>query len=240
MDTNFDLTNTHVGTVGGYTRAQRAAIAPADTMKLKNTAVVKILEPVISTRDRITSFDPEELRSSGKTNFFSFVAGWREQVQAINIHLKSYYMHNVFVICQVVQRQQTDANGQPRWQVDANGARIQDANGNDLPLMEDIVTSISPLFDIWHNLLRQEVLESCRIYYQHAEDVDRQNLAWSYEFIMKNIDPFLQQTVILACENLPKYALSGPYAFYVVAEKIITSTQNLSHNVNSGLMLMSI
>ena len=131
MDTTFNLATTHTGTVGGYTRTQRAAIGAADVVKLKSTAVRKILDPVISTRDRITSFNPEDLRNT-QTNFFSFVASWREQIQAINIHLRSFYMHNVFVVCQMATRQARDpATGALRFQLDATGNPVLDAARRD-------------------------------------------------------------------------------------------------------------
>ena len=106
--------------------------------------------------------------------------------------------------------------------------------------MENYVQEIGSIFDIWHNLDKLEVLSSCQIYFQHSKDVDCQNLAWSYELLMKNIDPSLQQHVISSCENLPEYAFSGPYVFYIIAECIMSTMQNLAHNVNSGLLVMSL
>ena len=70
--------------------------------------------------------------------------------------------------------------------------------------MEDYVQEIGYLFHIWHNLNKMEVLESCRVYCQHAKNVDHQNLAWSYELLIKNIDTTLQQHFLSACENLPE------------------------------------
>ena len=57
---------------------------------------------------------------------------------------------------------------------------------------------------------------------------------------MKNIDSLLQQHVILACENLPECAFSGPCAFFVIAEYIVSMMQSLAHNVNSGLLATSL
>ena len=106
--------------------------------------------------------------------------------------------------------------------------------------MEKYVQEIGSLFDIWHNLDKLEVLTSCQIHFQHSEDVDYQNLAWSYELLMKNIDPSLQQHVISSCKNLPGHTFLGPYSFYLIADCIMSTMQNLAHNVNSGLLVMSL
>ena len=46
--------------------------------------------------------------------------------------------------------------------------------------------------------------------------------------------------LFLHAKNLPKYAFSGQYAFYLITECIMSTTQNLAHNVNSGLLVMSL
>ena len=57
---------------------------------------------------------------------------------------------------------------------------------------------------------------------------------------MKNINVTLQQHVVLACENLPECAFSGPFVFFTVAKCIVSTTQNLSHNVNNELLVVSL
>ena len=56
MDTVFDITTTHAGTIGGYTRAQRVAITGANTINLKEKIVKKIFSPILTTQSCITSF----------------------------------------------------------------------------------------------------------------------------------------------------------------------------------------
>ena len=136
-------------------------------------------------------------------------------------------------------RQQHNAGGVVQCQLDAAGNQVLDASRNPIPEMEDYVQEVGNLFNIWHILDRPEVLESCRIYYQHAKDVDQQNLTWSHELLLKNVDSTLQQHILSACENLPEYVLSGPFAFVVMAEHSMSMTQNLAHNINSGLLIMS-
>ena len=80
MDTVFDVTTTHTSTIGGYTRAQHAAITGAKTVNFKEKIIKKILSLVISTQNCITSCNPEELHTND-LNFFSFVGNWCEQMQ---------------------------------------------------------------------------------------------------------------------------------------------------------------
>ena len=86
---------------------------------------------------------------------------------------------------------------------------VNDANGNLIPIMEDHAQEVGNLFDICHNLNKMEVLWSCRVYFQHSENVDHQNLAWSHKLLMKNIDTTLQQQVV----NLSLWEPSGVCVF---------------------------
>ena len=104
-----------------------------------------------------------------------------------------------------------------QFQVDsATGDLVNDTDGNPIPIMEDCVQEIGSSFDIWHNLDNIKVLKSCCIHHQHAENVDCQNLAWSHELLMKNVDSTLQQHTMLACENSPECAFSEAFAFFVI------------------------
>ena len=160
MDTAFDLTNSHMGTIGGYTRTQRAVITGAETVNLKEKIIKKIQSPVLTAQSCITSFNPEELHSND-TNFFSFVGNWHEQMQTMHQHPRAYHMHNVFVVVQIAQRQVRNGSGALQFQVDGAGNPVLDASANQIPLMENHVQEIGSLFDIWHNLDKLEVLTSC-------------------------------------------------------------------------------
>ena len=55
MDTAFNLTNSHTGTINGYTRTQRVAITGAETVNLKEKIIKKILSPVLTTQLKVVS-----------------------------------------------------------------------------------------------------------------------------------------------------------------------------------------
>ena len=113
--------------------------------------------------------------------------------------------------------------------------RRQDTYGNDIPFMETIFNEIGMLWDIWNSCTADQVLESCRLYFHHGEDVDRQNMAWSYDFILNNVDTNLKHYILSECTNKEVAAQSGPYAFFLLARKLMSATSNFAHNVNSGL-----
>ena len=192
MDTVSDVTATHTGSIGGYTRAQCVAITDANVVMLKDKLIKKLLLPPISMQHWLMSLIPKELHNN-ETNFFSFVGNWCKQMQAINQHMRSFHLHNVFMVVQMGHRQRQNAGGALQFQLDGAGNPIQDAIGNPIPEMEDCMQEVGNPFNAWNNLGRIEVLQSCRIYYQHAEDVDCQNLTWFYELLLKNIDSMLLQ-----------------------------------------------
>ena len=136
--------------------------------------------------------------------------------------------------------QQQNATVALQFQVDAGGNPIQNTGGNPIPKMEDFIQEVSNLFNIWLNLNKMEVVKSCQIFHQHAENTDCQNLAWSSELLINDVDTMLQQHILSACENLPECVLSVLFAFVVMAECVMLATQNLAHNINGGLLVMSL
>ena len=151
MDTVFDVAVTHARTIGGCTCNQCVAIAGADVVILKDKVIKKSPLLPISTQHWIASFNPKEL-CDNETAFFLFVGNWHKQTQAINQHMKSFHLHNVFMVVQMGCHQRQHATGALQFQVDAGGNPVHDASGNPIPEMEDCVQEIGNLFDTWHNL----------------------------------------------------------------------------------------
>ena len=85
MDAIFNVTVTHTSAIGGCTCAQHVAITGAKTVNLKEKIVKKILSHVISTQNRITSFNPEELRTNDLNFFFLWETGVNRHKTCINI-----------------------------------------------------------------------------------------------------------------------------------------------------------
>ena len=86
---------------------------------------------------------------NNEINFFSFVGDWRKQTQTINQHMRSFYLHNMFVVIQMNCHQQRDAaTGALQFQLDGAGNPVNDASGNPIPLMEDCVQEVGNLIKI--------------------------------------------------------------------------------------------
>ena len=227
VSATFNLAAVHAGALTGCTRAERAAIVGADLVKLKENIVKqKCLQHPFSLVGNVSSFDPAHLKDTN--NFFRFVTSWREQVKTMKSFLDGYYLSNVFTIVHMGEVQATDLAGNP----------MVDGAGN--PIMVDQVQGDVDLLQHWSRLTWDDVLESCRIYYQHAEAVDRQNLAWSYEVLMNNCDADMKHFVMSQLENRPTYASSGPVVYYCLAKKLVASTQGVAHSIISGLTAMEL
>ena len=226
-DTTFDLTKVSANVIGGYDRATRIALKNDALVKVKEAAVKKVLPTLLSSTIQVTTFDPSEMKES--TNFFNFVSSWRTDSAILRQHAVSYYMHNVFNIVKVSRAEAVDAT---------TGTPILDANGN--PTYTYTVVQVGDLFELWPHLTLKEVFDSCKTIARHAEDVDRQNLQWTWELILANVDADLRHYIMSECDAFGPEGATGPMAFYVAAKKIITSTSNLAHNVISGVMVLEL
>ena len=219
-DVTFNLTAAPItDSRGGYTRATRTNLKDEALVKVKDAAVKKILSPVLSAHSQVSSFDPREMADKG--NFFHQVGDWRTATVIMRQHVQSFYMMNVFILCKEGQ---------------------VDDPANPGTMIPGVVVSTENLFDAWHNVTVEELAESVRLIAEHSNaDVDRQNLHWSWEFILNNIDDALRHYVLSEVEAYPAHiGQSGPMALYLVANKIVTGTANLAHNVISALMVLEL
>ena len=228
MATVFNLGQVAQQTRGGYDRSTRVNLSGEALIKVKETAVKKVLSPPLTSTVQVSSFEPSEIND--KENFFNFVGDWRTSSLTLSQHLTAYYMQNVFIVARIEATPQIDPV-----------TNVQAVDSQGLPIFNHNVVEDDSLFDSWHNLSKQAVAESVRIYAEHAEDVDRQNLQWSWEFILNNVDQDLRHYVLSEVEDLPEHiGHTGPMAFYIIATKIVTGTSNLSHNIISGIMSLEL
>ena len=228
-DTAFNLANTAPQTVAGYTRATRVAITGENLIKLKDSVVKQVVKPLLTGNIKVQSFDPTEM--GDKTNFFHFVGGWHNSSTLFRNHCKSYYLGNVFSLVTIdpLGVQLADADGTLR------------TNADGTPMMGPAIAYGDSLFDVWHNVELDEVIESVRIYINFAQDVDRQNLQWTWELLLQNIDEDLRHYLISETDPIPNgHGQTGPVGYFLVARKIMTASSNLSHNVVTGLMLLEL
>ena len=229
----FDLTlGPRHGPISGLTRAERAAINGDALIKLKETIVnKKVLPTPLKSMETVTSFDSESLKERKDTsNFFNFVSTWREDIATFKRVFTQYYLDNVFKIV---------------YKND-NGIPIPDAAGNDptnpawTPTYDPQIEGGADLLELWHTMTYDVVADSCLVYYRYAEDVDRQNLAWSAELLLNNMDSTLRSYLQSQIENLPEWSKTGPVIFFFMAKRIVTQNTQVSHNILGGITSMEL
>ena len=221
--TTFTLGSVAPRTDGGYSRTTRSTLTGEALIKVKESAVKKILRTPLSDNVQVTTFDPVDMKDKG--NFFNFVGNWRSDSKTLIQHMRAYYMHNVFQLMKHKVSLRLLPDGTP--DLDNNGNRQYDHAVHDE----------GSLFDLWHNVEVKAVAHSVKCYAEHAEDVDRQNLQWSWEFFMANVDDDMRHFIMSEVEAYPDHiGQTGPMAFYILSNKIVNSTNSLAHNIVNGVM----
>ena len=104
----------------------------------------------------------------------------------------------------------------------------------------NLANGAGSILHIWHSLTLEQVVASVKAQYDHVADAThRQNLAWSFKYIMSLCDFDLQHYVLSVLSSLPQeIAHTGPVAYYVIAKRILQTSENLSQNVINGFIAM--
>ena len=135
MSVAYSRRTNNTNVVVGYTRAQREAMAPEVTIKVKEQAVKKVLAQQLTANVQVSSFDPTDIMD--KSSFFRYAGTWRTAALFLETHCKNFCMHGVFELARVTTTQATDAAGDPM--TDADGNPVYDLEAGD------------SLFDVWHS-----------------------------------------------------------------------------------------
>ena len=114
----------------------------------------------------------------------------------------------------------------------------------DRPTEPPVSVAITDGGDIlrnWHTMTLAEIVESVKAQNKYVSDkTHRQNLAWTFDYIMDCLDADLKMYVLskLASINDPVASRSGPVAFMIVAQRIIQTTENLAQKVINGFIAL--
>ena len=94
------------------------------------------------------------------------------------------------------------------------------------------------LLSHWHSLELADVIKSVQLQLEYvAETVHRQNLSWTFQYVMDCLDSDLKQYVLSKISHLdPDVGQTGPVVFMVVAQRILHTTENLAQKVINGLI----
>lgn len=224
-DVTFDLTQSvPKATTAGYTRDIREKLENDGLVKFRESFVKKLIKTPLSSNLQVSSYKPSEMQD--KQNFFYAISQFAQAMLYFAAWFRSHFASNVFVI-------------QEKYTVPA------DPNTNPPVLEHEAVREVGDLFKIWNNITLDDVFNSCVIYMLYSTTaIEAQNLNVTWEFFMANIDSDLRATVLAEISRFmpqnPDAAQSGPMAFWIIANRIIRSTDALAHNVITGVMAMGL
>ena len=221
-DVKFDLTQTApVASTAGFTRTIRENLQNEGLVKFRESFVKKLVKTPLSSNLQVSSYKPSEMQE--KQNFFYAISQFAQAALYFGSWFRSHFADNVFVIQELTQVPDPNNPGQH--------VRTIVEKGN--------------LFEIWNQLTLEQVFNSCDTYMRYSTTaIEAQNLNVTWEFLMVNIDSDLRATVLSEISRYvainPDAAQSGPMAFWIIANRIIRSTEALAHNVITGIMAMGL
>ena len=90
----------------------------------------------------------------------------------------------------------------------------------------------------WHNLTFDQVLDLVKLQCKYVADAThRQNLVWTFNYIMDACDSDLREYVLSKIGHIEeRFAGTGLIAFYVVASRLMSTTENLAQKVLQNFM----
>ena len=251
----FDTAAAPSGISHGYTKAQRDALADETLIKVRNQVIKTNLSAKLTKGLQVTTYNPADMKDSN--NFFNFVSQWETVILAIETHLKTYYMESPFTLY-VRHETRPDIDAVRAYEF-ALGEFLREsaANGGDGASYVDSTTAtavnrptapagtvtISDGGDIirnWHTMTLQQVCDSVKLQLEFvADDVHRQNLVWTFSYIMDGLDADLKAFVLSKISKLtPDIGRTGPVAFMIVAQRILQTTENLAQKVINGFIAL--
>lgn len=220
----FDLTQSNPkASTTGWTRTERAALKNEGLVKFKDSVVKKVVKTPLSSNLSVSSYKPSEMDS--KNNFFYALSQWSVAALVFRSFLKTHYISTVFSIVQKTVTVTTADDG--------TESRTTS------------VTELGNLFDDWHSMSIDDVFHSCKVHFNYStSEIEAQNMNLSWEFLLANVDQDLKASVIAEVSRFmadsPEAAQSGPMAFYIIANRIVRSSDALAHHAVSGLMAMGL
>ena len=238
----------------GYTKAQRDGLADAELIKVRDAAVKTNLTAKLTKGLQVSTYNPTDLKDPN--NFFNFVSTWESVILQIDTHLKTFHMQSPFSFFKEEVTNPTEAELRDHefdlstflMESAANGGNAlsytDTASGNVVnrpPAPTGTVTLVHDgnILTAWHTLTLDQVAASVRLQVDYVADpVHRQNLSWSFQYIMDGLDADLKAYVLSKIAAIPdsRVGRTGPVAFMIVAQRILHTTENLAQKVINGLI----
>ena len=259
----FDTTARPGAIVHGYDAAARAALTGDTLIKVRNLASKSNLDAKLTKGLQVSTFNPADMKDS--TNFFNFVSQWEAVILQMETHLKTYYMESPFTLftsttAPVPEDQMTiyefeigeylrDQNiarlagavvAADSYTVTSAGGTLTTVNRPAKPTGAYTIDDGGDILREWHNMSLKEVLHSVELQLKFvADDVHRQNLVWSFTYMMDCLDANLKNFVLSKISKYPaELGRTGPVVFIIVAKRILQTTENLAQKVINGFIAL--
>ena len=254
-DVTFDLTANPTVLIAGYTKAQRDALTDDMLIKVRNLATKSNLPAKITKGLQVTTYNPDDLKN--KNNFFHFVSSWEGNVLSIESHLNTFYLKSPFVLYIKVETRPT-VIAMELYQAqlqkflndsDANNgdhlSYINPAKNNwvDRPVEPPTTVAIQGGGDIiceWHTMEFEDIVNSIRLQLDFVDDAThRQNLVWTFEYFINLLDADFKAYVLSKISSLPpEVGRTGPIVYYLIAKRLLFTSENLAQKVINGLIAL--
>ena len=252
-DLTFDTTATPAAIVHGYSKAQRDALTDDHLIKVRDLAVKSNLDSKLTKGLQVTTYNPADMKDSN--NFFNFVSQWETVILQMETHFKTHHMETPFTL---FYRSYTDPDqiDLDVYEMELSAFLVNSVTAGGTPLMYDdgtnviqrptrperelTVTEHGSILRGWHAMTLDQVIDSVRLQIEMIDDnTQRQNLVWSFQYIMNCLDADLRTFVLSKIASLdPAVGRSRPVAFMIVAQRILQTTENLAQKVINGFIAL--
>lgn len=255
---NFDdtrLGNARQTINHGHTEASRQALADDTLIKVHDLATRSNLPAKLTKGLQVTTYDPTDMKNPN--NFFNFASTWEATILSIEQQFDTYFMSGPFVLSRVVTTPPTEAQ-MLAYELALTGFLAGSSeNGGDAQSFVNPVTGVvvnrpvKPVGAIaieaggnilrdWHTMTLDEVVKHVEnILVLVNNDVQLQNLSWSFKYFLDCCDTDLKTYVLSKISHLPPdIGRTGPVAFLIIAQRMIQTTENLAQKVINGFIAL--
>ena len=255
LSMTFDATAAPAAINHGCTKAQRDALTDDQLIKVRDLAVKCSLAAKLTKGLQVSTCNPADLKDPN--NFFNFVSQWESVILNFETHFKTFCMESPFTLFIKNETTVTDAQ-RDQCQFELQAFLQNSATNGGTPYVytdptsgDDVLRPEAPTaaFTIeeggnilrdWHTMSLAQVQESVALINQFVDDnVDRQNLSWTFQYIMDCLDADLKTYVLSKLSGMdPSIGRTGPVVFMIVAQRILQTTENLAQKVINGFIAL--
>ena len=253
----FDATTVNRTITTAHNKVARDALAGNTLVKVCTMAMKSNFPDKLTKSLQVLSFDPSEMKNL--SNFFNFVAQWQTHLGLMGNHLQAFHMTSTFnLICvQVTIPTAVEIEDyQAKLSAFLVGSKVATAvnhvhdpgtgllscfndgtsnidRPNEPTGTSAIVDAGLNLLMAWQAVTHDQVLVLVKLMCNHiTNNTYRQNLVWTFTYMMNCLDADLRQYVLSKSAYFPTpYNHTGPMVFVVVAKKMMTMTKNLAQKV---------